>query len=160
MPLLYMCTSEKAKPCVSTLSNQPFMMAGTLNQYSGNCESRDTHTHSPVQSGPGPCSVPLPLVFDLWPGRWWARPPPLCAAPRWCRRWGGPPPRRAWSPRHTGTVGCFWTHLKRKKITSYKFSALIHQKLYMFLELHWNHPQPWHAQKRVGGRVNLCSLNH
>lgn len=45
-PLLYMRTSEKAKPWVSTLSNHPFIMAGTLNQYSGNCGSRDTQTHS------------------------------------------------------------------------------------------------------------------
>lgn len=68
-PLLYMCTSEKAKPCVNTLSNQPFMMAGTLNQYSGNCGSGDTrtHTHTPLQSEPVPASFHnlLPLTSDL-----------------------------------------------------------------------------------------------
>jgi hypothetical protein len=37
MPLLYIFSIEKANPCASTLSIHPFMMAGTLNQYKGNC---------------------------------------------------------------------------------------------------------------------------
>lgn len=138
MPLLYMSTSEKAKPCVSTLSNQPFMMAGTLNQYSGNCGSRRTHTHT-AQFSQSQVPAPYHSASCLRPLTWKmmssAASTLRCSAMMSSLRRPSSQARMVSSPYWNS-----WVFLdspeEKKKITSYKFSGLIHQKLCMFLELH------------------------